>query len=80
MDTTQAETNFTAYIDRYRKELEEQHWGRIVLMHDGEIVGIYNDRGDAYSIGCEKYDLGNFSLQQIGEQPAQLGILTAALQ
>ena len=40
----------------------------------------YDDRGDAYSVGCEKYDLGNFSLQQIGEQPAQLGILTAVLQ
>ena len=80
MDITQAEANFTTYIETYKRELEEQHWGRIVLMHDGEIVGIYDDRGDAYSVGCEKYDLGNFSLQQIGEQPAQLGILTAALQ
>ena len=80
MDITQAEVNITVYIEIYKRELEEEHWGRIVLMHDGEIVGIYDDRGDAYSVGCEKYDLGNFSLQQIGEQPAQLGILTAALQ
>lgn len=80
MDITQAEANFTAYVERYKQELEEQHWGRIVLMHDGEIVGTYNDRGDAYSIGCEKYGLGNFSLQKIGQQPAQLGILTAAIQ
>ena len=80
MDSAQAELNFTAYSEKYKLELEKQHWGRIVLMHDGEIVGIYNDRGDAYSIGCEKYGLGNFSLQQVGEQPAQLGILTAALQ
>ena len=80
MDCAQAELNFTAYVERYKQELEEQHWGRIVLMHDGEIVGIYNDRGDAYSIGSEKYGLGNFSLQQVGEQPAHLGILAAALQ
>ena len=80
MDITQAEANFTAYVERYKQALEEQHWGRIVLMHDGEIAGIYNDRGDAYSIGSEKYGLGNFSLQQIGEQPAQLGVLTAAVQ
>lgn len=79
MDTAQAELNFTAYMERHRQELEESDWGRIVLMHDGEIVGIYNDRGDAYSIGSEKYGLGNFSLQKIGEQPAKLGIITAAL-
>ena len=80
MDSAQAELNFTAYMEKYKLELEKQHWGRIVLMHAGEIVGIYNDRGDAYSIGSEKYGLGNFSLQQVGEQPAQLGILAAALQ
>ncbi len=29
--------------------------GRVVLMHDGEVVEVYNDSGDAYKIGCEKY-------------------------
>ncbi len=80
MDTTQADLNFTAYNKTYRQGMEEQHWGGVALMHNGEIVGIYNDRGDAYSIGCDKYGLGNFSLQNIGEQPAKLGVLTAALQ
>ena len=79
MDSAQAESNFTAYVERHQRELEKQHWGRIVLMHDGEIVGIFNDRGDAYSAGAEKYGLGNFSLQKIGEQPARLGIITAAI-
>lgn len=80
MDSAQADLNFTAYVERHRRELEEQHWGRIVLMHDGEVVGIYNDRTDAYSVGAEEFGLGNFSLQKIGEQPARLGIITAAIQ
>lgn len=80
MDSAQAELNFTAYLERHKRELEKQHWGRIVLMHDGEIAGIYNDRSDAYSVGAEKYGLGNFSLQKIGERPARLGIITAAIQ
>lgn len=80
MEISQAEWNYAEYTVKYRDELEKEHWGRIVLMHDGEVVEIYNDRGDAYSIGCEKYGLGHFSLQEIGEQPAQLGIITAALQ
>ncbi|MDE0131725.1 MAG: hypothetical protein OXQ32_05620 [bacterium] len=48
-------------------------------MKDGEVVGIYNDMSDAYSIGHEKYGLGNFSLKRIGERPAQLGILAFTL-
>lgn len=62
------------------KELEEsllpEHRGRTALLHNGEIVAIYNDSGDAYDIGCEKFGLGNFSTQIIGEQPKSLGIFT----
>ena len=45
-------------------------------MHDGEVVEVYNDSGDAYKIACEKYGLGNFSLVHIGAQPVDLGFFT----
>ena len=48
-------------------------------MNGGEVVGIYNDMTDAYSIGCQKYGPGNFSIKRIGEKPAQLGILAVTL-
>lgn len=58
------------------KELERNHFGRIAIFHDGKFVSTYNDRGDAYDIGCEKFGLGHFSLKQIGENPASLGAAT----
>ena len=34
-----------------RQDLERDHSGRIALLHDGKLVSIFNDRGDAYVIG-----------------------------
>ena len=74
----QLEKNRKAYVAK-KKELESKHFGRVVLLHDGEIVDIYNDSGDAYAIGCEKFGLGNFSIEKIGEPPISLGIFTMSL-
>lgn len=57
-------------------ELEEKHMGRFALMHDGGLVDIYDDSSEAYSKGCEKFGLGKFSIQAIGEEPISLGIFT----
>ena len=68
-----------AYNEKHKYRLEGEHFGRVALMKDGEVVGIYNDMSDAYSIGCQKYGLGAFSIKRIGEKPAQLGILAITL-
>ncbi|MDE0103647.1 MAG: hypothetical protein OXN89_14825 [Bryobacterales bacterium] len=73
--TTEMEKNWVAFKAR-EESLKAENLGRTVLLHDGEIVQIYNDSGDAYSIGCEKFGLGKFSIQTIGEKPRSLGILT----
>ena len=62
-----------------RRELEAEHMGRTALMHDGKVVGIYNDDGDAYKVGCDNYGLGNFTIKIIGEPPVHLGIQTLNL-
>ena len=56
-----------------RRELEREHSGRIALLHDGELVSIFNDRGDAYVIGCERFGEGHFSIKKIGTSPASFG-------
>lgn len=56
-----------------RHELERKHSGRIALLHDGELVSIFNDRGDAYVIGCERFGEGHFSIKKIGTPPASFG-------
>ena len=66
------EKNISAY-DSMKEELERDHFGRIAVFHDGNLVAIYNDRNDAYDIAFEKYGSGNFSLRQIGENPASFG-------
>ena len=68
-----------AYNEKHKYRLEKEHFGRVALMREGEVVGIYNDMSDAYSIGHQKYGLGNFSIKRIGEKPAQLGILAITL-
>ena len=74
--STQVKTNHIIYNTKYRQRMEREHFGRVALMHDGRIVEVYNDMGDAYSIGCEKFGLGNFSMKRIGQHPAHLGILS----
>ena len=75
---SQLEKNRAAY-NAIKEEMEAEHFGRAVLLHDGEIVEIYNDSGDAYAIGCEKFGLGNFSIEKIGEPPISLGVFTMCL-
>ena len=72
------EKNQEAY-EAVKKEMEAEHWGKTVLIHNGEIISVYNDEGDAYDIGREKYDLGNFSLHLVGERPIDLGFHAISL-
>ena len=72
---SQLDRNQAAY-EAIQADMEDKYLGRVVLMHDGEVVEIYNDSGDAYKIACEKYGLGNFSLVMVGEKPINLGFFT----
>ena len=67
--------NIKAY-EAIRHQLEVNHMGRTALLHEGNLDNIYDTNRDAYSIGCEKYGLGHFTLMTIGERPIDLGIHT----
>ena len=60
-------------FNEIRRDLERDHSGRTALLHDGELVSIFNDRGDAYMIGCERFGEGRFSIKKIGVLPASFG-------
>ena len=68
----QLERNYTAF-KQLEASLLAEHSGRVALLHDGALVEIYNDAGDAYAIGCEKFGLGNFTTQRIGATAQSLG-------
>ena len=78
MESSQVHINHAAYQEKFQRDLERDHLGRVALLHDGGLVEIYNDAGDAYRIGCEKFGLGNFSIKTIGDRPVQMGIAAAA--
>lgn len=76
MAKDQLKLNWEAF-NKMKDTLEAEHLGRIALFHDGELIEIYNDSGDAYKIGKAQYGLGNFSIETIGEKPKSLGFSTS---
>ncbi|MYE53649.1 MAG: hypothetical protein F4X34_00435 [Chloroflexi bacterium] len=68
-----------AAFNKIKEEMEADNLGRTVLLHDGEVIDVYDDKGDAYDIACEKFGLGHFSLHLVGERPVGLGIHAAPL-
>ena len=76
----QVRLNHSVYMEKHRTRLEEEEFGRVVLMHDGEIIDIYDESIDAYTAGVEKYGLGSFSIKRIGQGPVRLPIATELLE
>lgn len=72
------EKNIAAY-NAMRENLERDHFGRIALFHNGQLIATFNDREDAYDIGCDRFGLGNFSLTSIGEEPKSLGSIAMSV-
>ncbi len=54
------------YESKHRTVLESEHWGRSALMHNGEVIDIFDESIDAYDIGVESYGQGNFAVIGIG--------------
>lgn len=72
---TQALKNFDAYEARHRAELEPEHNGKVALMHDEQVVGIYSDSEAAFAAGMKRYSRGEFSFQEIGAEPVFVSTL-----
>ena len=70
--------NRIAYEAKYQHDLESTDAGRIALMRDEELVGIYDDANAACEDGLERYGSGNYSIVRIGAEPLGLGIFTFA--
>ena len=71
--------NRIAYEAKYQHDLEQTDAGRIALMHDEELVEVYDDANVACEDGLERYGSGNYSIVWIGAKPLSLGIFTFAL-
>ena len=79
MDSDQISANYEVYVAKYQDTLEREHMGKVALMHDSELVEVHDNYDNAYWHGVDDYGLGNFSIQEVGARPAQLGALTFAM-
>ena len=79
MPKDQVKANYDSYVAHYQAKLEAEAKGKIALMHDGDLIQVSETHAEAYWHGVDNYGLGNFSIQEIGERPAELGILAFAV-
>ncbi len=55
-----------------RDELEAEHFGRWIVVHDEEVFGIYDDLQEAADAAVRNFGRGPFLLRQIGEPSTAL--------
>jgi hypothetical protein len=60
-------------------ELLSANEDRFALLHDQQIVGIYDSLGDAQTAGEKLYPDGIFSIQKVTEKPLELGAYSYAV-
>lgn len=68
----QVDHNYDAFM-RMLAQLLSDHRDQYALMRDGEVVGFFARPGEAHSAGVTRYDDGLFSIQEVTDEPIDLG-------
>lgn len=68
MYTMDFEKALQFYIDNQAK-LVTKHKGKVLIIRNEGVVGVYDTVAEAYSDGIIKYGLGNFAIQPVNEGP-----------
>lgn len=68
----EAHRNYRAFLDML-PALIETHPDQCALLHDGQLVEIYETSQEARWEGRARYGRGRFSVQQITDTPANFG-------
>lgn len=56
------EKEFQYYVD-HQDELVAKYNGKFIVLINNQVVGVYDDRADAYYSSLEKYAPGTFMIQ-----------------
>jgi len=68
----EVDRNYDAFM-RVLGSILDEHRDQLALMRDGEIVGYFDKPGDAYRAGLERFADGIFSIQEVTDEPIDLG-------
>lgn len=58
--------------------LLKEHRDKYVLLRQQKIIDYFDDVGDAYRAGLNRFSDGIFSIQEITDEPIDLGIFSHA--
>jgi len=76
MDTArqkqQVDRNYDSFV-RILGQLLPSHRDQLALMRDGEVVGFYATPREALEAAVEKFPDGIFSIQEVTDEPIDLG-------
>ena len=65
----QIKVNFPAYVADYKEQLEREHRGKVALMREGQLVGVFDSVEEADAHGSEQFPERDYMLQKIGSEP-----------
>lgn len=76
------ETEIALNYDVFQRMLVQllpEHRGEFALIRHKKIVGFFKDPGAAYREGLARYQDELFSLQEVDDQPVEMGLTSLAL-
>lgn len=75
---SEIEANYD-FFQRNLGKFLKTHRGQFALLHNRRVEGYFARPSDAYRRGLALYSDGNFSIQEVDEQPAEMGLISLAL-
>jgi hypothetical protein len=73
----QVDENYDAFV-RLLSTILPEHGGQLALMRDREIVAYFSKPGEAYQAGMDRFPDGIFSIQEVTDEPIDLGFWSHA--
>ena len=79
---TNRDTMIRANFEAFQKlsaqsKFKKEDKGKYALMRDQKLVGVFDDARLAHKHALETYDDDNYSVQEVGQEPIDLGFFSA---
>jgi len=68
----EVDRNYDAFV-RMLGTILPEHRDQLALMRDGKVVAYFDKPGDAHRAGMERFDDEIFSIQEVTDEPIDLG-------
>jgi hypothetical protein len=75
LQITEVDRNYDAFVRNLALYLAS-HRGEFALMKDTRVIGFFSKPGDAYREGSKQFDDGIFSIQEVTDEPIDLGFFS----